>query len=394
MRFEEAGRALQGIVDYERSHRQWSTFLDDDARTERDSGFLYSEKWNGVISRHTSPSLVASCRELGIPLVDLDDSPVIPGIPKIRPDNTAIGHLGAEHFLERGFRHFGFCGFSNETWSCERRDGFVEALSLAGHTCSVFEIEYPGVITPEWNASQTTGLASWLRRLPKPAAVMACVDVWAFQAIIAADHVGLLVPEEVAILGVNNDTMRCELSYPPLSSVILDAHRSGYFAAEVLDRMLRGEDPGSVDTRIEPTGVFSRLSTDILAVGDKNVAAALSFIRERACRGICVDDVLVHAAASRSQLEKRFRQCIGRSPQAEIRRVQLARVKELLVETDFPLKTIASMTGFEHLEYMSVVFKRLTGESPGQFRKIAQMGRPKLRRERENRATRVATLEG
>ena len=374
MRFEQAAHTLQGIVDHERSHRQWSTFLDDEARTERDPGFLRGEKWHGVITRHTSPGLVANCRELGIPLVDLDDSPIHPGVPKIRPDNIAIGHSGAEHFLERGFRHFAFAGFKNECWSCERRDGFVEALSLAGHTCSVYDVDYPGVITPEWNASQMAALATWLRGLPKPAAVMACVDVRAFQVIVAAEHAGLLVPEEVAMLGVNNDTMRCELSYPPLSSVMLDAHRLGYFAAEVLDRMIRGEDPGVVDARIEPTGVFSRLSTDILAVGDKNVAAALSFIREQACRGICVEDVLVHAAASRSQLEKRFRHCIGRSPQAEIRRVQMARVKELLIETDFPLKTIASMTGFEHLEYMSVVFKRLTGESPGQFRKVAQVG--------------------
>ncbi|HWL16736.1 MAG TPA: helix-turn-helix transcriptional regulator, partial [Opitutus sp.] len=124
--------------------------------------------------------------------------------------------------------------------------------------------------------------------------------------------------------------------------------------------------------RIEPVHVVTRLSTDILAIGDKNVAAALSYIRERACTGISVDDVLKHSAASRSQLEKKFRRFIGRSPQAEIRRVQLARVKELLMETDFPLKTIASMTGFEHLEYMSVVFKRLTAESPGQYRKRVQ----------------------
>ncbi|MEO6004615.1 MAG: DNA-binding transcriptional regulator [Opitutus sp.] len=390
MRFEEAARTLQGIVEYERSHRQWSTFLDDEARTERDPDFLHGEKWHGVISRHTSPQLVASCRELGIPLVDLDDSPLYPGVPKIRPDNTAIGHLGAEHFLERGFRHFAFCGFANEGWSCARRDGFVEALALAGHRCLIHDVEYPGVITPEWNAIQITALTDWLRQLPKPIAVMTCVDVRAFQLISAAENAGLLVPEEVALLGVNNDTMRCELSYPPLSSVMLDAHRSGYFAAEVLDSMIAGEKPPELDIRIEPTGVLSRLSTDILAVADKNVAAALSFIRERACRGICVEEVLVHAAVSRSQLEKRFRHCIGRSPQAEIRRVQLARVKELLLETDLPLKTIAGMTGFEHLEYMSVVFKRQTGESPGQFRKFGQVGRNTSDRNEVNRSRGVA----
>lgn len=369
MRYEESARMLQGIVQHERSHRQWATFLDDEALAANDPSFFRGEKWSGVISRHTTPTLVKNCAQLGIPLVDLDDSPLFPGVPKIRPNNTAIGHLGAEHFLERGFRHFAFCGFANERWSCERRDGFTEALRLAGHECDVFDQEYPGVITPGWNAQQTTLLVNWLRQLPKPTAIMACVDVRAFQVIIAAQQAGLLVPEEIALLGVNNDVMRCELSHPSLSSIALNAHQSGYHAAEVLDRLLRQEGTAPTETRIEPLGVVTRMSTDILAVGDRNVAAALSFIRERACKGINVDEVVAHAAASRSQLEKKFRRFIGRSPQAEIRRVQLARVKELLSETDLPLKTIAAMTGFEHIEYLSVVFKRMTGESPGQFRK-------------------------
>jgi LacI family transcriptional regulator len=374
MRFEEAAHTLQGVVQYERTHRQWSTFLDDEARTERDPGFLRGEKWRGVISRHTSPMMVSTCRELGIPLIDLNDTPLFPGIPKIRPDNKAIGRLGAEHFLERGFRHFAFCGFGSECWSCERREGFADALRRARHSCEVLDVNYPGVITPGWNAKQTAVLAKWLRSLPKPSGVMACVDVRAFQVLHAAQHAELLVPEEIALLGVNNDMMRCELSYPPLSSVALNAHRSGYYAAELLDRMLRGEDVGVVDERIEPLGVVTRLSTEILAVPDKHVAAALSFIRMHAASGITVDDVVKHAAASRSQLEKKFRQFIARSPQAEIRRVQMARVKELLVETDLPLKTVAGMTGFDHDEYMSVVFKRLTGESPGHFRKHSRMG--------------------
>lgn len=385
MRFEEAARVLQGVVHYERSHRQWMTFLDDEAQTDRDPGFLHGEKWHGVISRHTTPALVARCAELGIPLVDLNDTPPFPGVPKIRPDNVAAGRLGAQHFLERGFRHFGFCGFENEGWSCERREGFVQALRLAGHACEVHDVRYPGVIKPDWNAAETRRLAAWLKRLPKPAAIMACVDVRAFQVMNAAQRAGLLIPEELAVLGVNNDPMRCELSYPPLSSVALNSHQVGYHAAELLDRMIRGNSPGPVDARIAPIDVVTRPSTDILAVSDRNVAAALSFIRERACTGITVDEVLRHAAASRSQMEKKFRRFIGRSPQAEIRRMQLARVKELLIETDYPLKTIASMTGFEHLEYMSVVFKRSTGESPGQFRKRTQGGAAKGGREEKRR---------
>jgi LacI family transcriptional regulator len=374
MRFEESARMLHGIVQYERSHRQWDTFLDDEARAERDPDFLSAEPWNGVISRNTTPALVEGCAKLGIPLVDLNDTAAFPGVPKIRPNNHAIGHLGAEHFLERGFRHFGFCGFSNEGWSCERRDGFVEALRLGGHGCNVLDLPYPGFITPEWNATQSRLIDAWLRHLPRPCAIMACVDVRAFQVIAAARAAQLRVPEEFALLGVNNDVVRCELSHPPLSSIVLNAQQSGYQAAELLDQMLRGVRPESPEIRIDPIGVVTRLSTDILAVADRNVSLALNYIREHACKGLNVDQVVTHAAASRSQLEKKFRRFIGRSPQAEIRRVQLARAKELLTETDLPLKSIAALTGFEHIEYLSVVFKRMTGEAPGQYRKRTRAG--------------------
>jgi len=172
----------------------------------------------------------------------------------------------------------------------------------------------------------------------------------------------------VAVLGANNDTIRCELADPALSSVAPNAFQSGYRAAALLGDLLLGIKPKSYDQRVEPLGVVTRHSTDVLAVEDRNVAAALSFIRERACHGITVSQVLEHAHASRSQIERKFRQCIGRSPQSEIRRVQLRKIRQLLLETDFPLKRIAELTGFEHMEYMCVLFKRMTGVSPGSYR--------------------------
>lgn len=363
---------LQGIAQYERSHGKWAAFLDDEARAEIEPHWIRSKKWDGVISRHTTAALVRGCTELGVPLVDLNDTPSFPGIPKIRPDNVAIGHLGAEHFLERGFVHFGFSGYGNLPWARERRDGFVEALRLANRTCELFDVDYPGETTPAWDAKQTSILAAWLRRLPKPIGIMACVDARAFQLMAAAQAAGLMVPEEVALVGANNDSIRCDLSYPSLSSVAPNAFQSGYLAAEALDTMMKGGTPPSLETRIEPLGVVTRPSSDVLAIHDKNVATALSFIRERACHGISVNDVLKHAFASRSQLEKKFRRHLGRSPQAEIRRVQVAKIRQLLVETDFPLKKIADLAGFEHVEYMCVVFKRITGDSPGSYRKKTQ----------------------
>lgn len=372
MRFEESALMLKGITHYERSHQKWASFLDDEARAEVDRHWLREKKWSGVISRNTTPSLAKSCRELGIPLVDLNDTPPLKGIPKIRPDNDRIGRLGAEHFMERGLQHFAYCGFGNEPWSCERREGFMAALREAGHPCEVFDVEYPGEVTPLWDSQQKTALEGWLRSLPKPVGVMACVDMRAFQVMGAAETAGILVPEEMALLGANNDAIRCDLSYPPLSSVAPNAFESGYRAAELLDRMMRGEAPGPIDLRIEPLGVVTRPSSDVLAIHDPNVATALSHIREHACQGLTVAQLARHAHASRSQLERNFRRYLGRSPQAEIRRVQTARIKQLLLETDFPLKKIAALAGHRHVEYMCVAFKRITGHAPGAYRKQFQ----------------------
>ena len=365
---------LKGVAHYERTHHGWDSFLDDEARSETDPRWLRNKKWDGVISRHTTEALASVCAELKLPLVDLNDCPPFPGVPKLRPDNIGMGHLGAEHFIERGYHHFGFSGFSNHGWSGERRDGFVEALGLAGHTCHVHDVEYPGDLTPIWDAKQIATMSAWLKKLPKPVAVMACNDMRALEVLGAAQSAGMLVPEEVAVLGANNDSIRCELAYPPLSSVATNAFQSGYQAAEWLAQLINGQKPEIYERRIEALGVVTRPSSDILAINDKNVALALSFIRENASEGISVEQVLKHAFASRSQLEKKFRQYLGRSPQAEIRRVQVAKIKQLLLETDYPLKKIAELTGFEHVEYLSVVFKRLTADSPGGYRKKNRPG--------------------
>lgn len=376
-RLEESRTVLKGISAYERSHGPWSFFLDDYQKTEIDPTWLTGRRWDGVISRHTSPQLARVCTELGIPLVDLNDGPPLPAIPKIRPDNTAVGHLGAEHLIERGFTNLAFCGQPSDLWACERRDGFLEASRLAGHTVHLHEVDEDDTTRPTWDEQRLAGLAAWIRRLPKPVGVMACNDMRAQNIISAAHQAGLLVPEEVAVLGANNDLTRCELVYPYLSSVAMNHFRSGYLSAETLDLLMRGGSPARLDVRVEPLEVVTRQSTDLFAISDRSIAAALAFIREHACRGVTVEQVLQHAAASRSLLEKKFREHLGMSPHAVIRKVRLARIKHLLYETDYPLKKIAELTGFEHVEYMCVLFKRATGISPGEYRKRQQAKVPK-----------------
>ncbi len=365
---EESHAMLKGVAHFERTHEFWAAFHDDGARAVSDPSWLRNKRWHGIISRHTTPQLVRACAAQRIPLVDLNDTKPYPGVPKIRPDNAAIGHMGAEHFIDRGFRHLAFCGFGNTSWSTERRDGFVEAARLAGRGVTVLDVDYPGNLTLLWETEQLSRLVTWLEALPKPAAVMACHDMRAQQVATAADTAGILVPEEVAILGVNNDGIRCALAHPALSSVAPNAFQSGYLGASVLWDMIAGRKPKLLDQRVEPRGVVTRRSSDVLAIEDRTVANALGYIRENACREITVDSVAREVHSCRSQLERKFRLHIGRSPQAEIRRVQVERIRQLLIDTDYPLKRIAELSGFEHMEYMSVMFKRMTGETPGAYR--------------------------
>jgi len=186
------------------------------------------------------------------------------------------------------------------------------------------------------------------------------------------------VPDEVAVIGADNDEVLCELSDPPLTSIDPDARGMGYQAAALLERMIHGEAPPREKIRIKPRGVVVRQSTDVLAIADRMVAAAVHFIREHASSGISVEDVLTDVRLSRSTLERRFAKYLGRSPKTEILRVQLQHVKRFLSETDYPLARVARLSGFSHVENMCNFFKAKTGQTPGQYRRQARTRAPEL----------------
>jgi LacI family transcriptional regulator len=197
---------------------------------------------------------------------------------------------------------------------------------------------------------------------------MACNDMRGQHVLDACQRLDRAVPEEVAVIGVDDDAVLCNLCHPPLSSVVPNAERVGFEAAALLDRLMSGGQAPAPLQLIEPVGVRTRQSTDVLAIDDPGVAATLRFIRERAFHGCSMKDVIRRAAMSRSVLERKFRHYLGHSPQAEIRLIQLKRVKELLADSDLPLNEIATLAGYTHPEYMSVVFKRATKQTPGQYR--------------------------
>jgi LacI family transcriptional regulator len=225
------------------------------------------------------------------------------------------------------------------------------------------------VAQQDWAALEQE-IARWLRSLPRPVGVMACYDLRGRQVLDACRRVGLAVPDEVAVVGVDNDELLCSLADPPLSSVQPDARRTGYEAAALLERLMAGaERPRGQAVLVEPLGVVTRRSTDVLAVEDADVSAALRFVRDHACGGIGVKDVLAAVPLSRRVLEARFRKLLGRSPHAEIARVQFDRVRHLLRETRLPLDEVARRAGFRNGEYLSTAFRRQFGVPPSAYRR-------------------------
>lgn len=359
-----ARNLLQGVMSYIREHAPWSFYLVEQGRGDDPPAWLARWDGDGIIARIESDRIAAAVVKSGLPAVDVSAGRRVPSLPGVETDDVAIAQLAASHLLERGFKNLGYCGDARFRWSLDRAAAFRAALAPTQTRLFEFESAQSG----HEMASLATDLASWLKALPKPIGIFACYDIRGQQILDACRRIGLAVPEEVAVLGVDNDELLCDLAFPPLSSIIPNARRSGYEAAAMLDALMRGKRVPPVETKIAPLGIQLRQSTDILAVEDPHIAQAVRFIREHACDPIDVGDLLKVVPLSRRILEKRFGKLLNRSPHEEILNVRLNRVKQLLSDTELSLEEIAARAGFEHPEYLSVVFKREVGVSPRTFR--------------------------
>lgn len=353
---------LHGVVSYIREHEPWSFYLMEQGRGDDPPSWLAHWNGDGIIARIESERIAKAVVNSKLPTVDVSAGRYIPAIPWVETDDREIAHLATNHFLERGFKHFAYCGDDRFNWSRWRGDHFSKLLKAAGHRCHTF------VPPRRQSDTQITAMEGWLTQLPKPVGVFACYDIRGQQVLDACRNAGLAVPDEIAVLGVDNDELLCELSSPHLSSVIPDTHRTGYEAAALLARMMKGERLAVVEVRIAPIGVHRRQSTDVLATDDPHVVHAVRFIRHHACEPINVKDVLRAVPLSRKVLETRFKKLLNHTLHDEIMRVRVDRVKQLLVNTDLTLADIANRTGFEHSEYLSVAFKRETGFTPAVYR--------------------------
>jgi LacI family transcriptional regulator len=356
---------LRGIVSYVRERGPWSVYLAEHGRGDKPAARLSRWRGDGIIARIETPPIAQALRRVKVPVVDVSAARLLPALPWFETDDAAFAQLGAEHLRERGFRNFAFCGDPRFNWSNWRGEHFERAIRAEGSIC--FTYQPSRKFSPD-DTAQVDDLARWIRRLPRPIGIMACYDLRGQQVLEACRQLGVAVPEEAAVIGVDNDELLCELSDPPLSSVIPNTHRTGYEAAALLDAMMSGQKVGAQTHLIPPLGIATRQSTDVLAIDDRHVARAVRFIRERACTGINVRDVLKAVPVARRSLEARFKKLLGRTPHEEIVRVQLNRVQQLLAQTDLSLEEIAERTGFAHVEYLSVVFKKKIGVPPSHYR--------------------------
>jgi len=360
-------RMLAGVARYLRSHHRWSVFIEQHELGTPPPTWLTSGHWDGILSRPTDHAMARLFDRMNVPVVDLNDLYENLDLPWVGSDHVGIGTMGASHLLERGFRNFAFCGFANELWSMQRFNGFRTGVPQSNGPISLYETPWRGPNMLRWD-QDIEQIVKWLIALPKPVAIMACNDVRGLHVLEACSRAGVLVPEEVAVLGVDDEEIMCELCTPPLSSVAPNPEGIGYAAAELLDALMAGKRPRQLRISIDPIRVFCRQSTDVMAVSDWAVASAARFMREQALHGCRINDVLHKVNMSRATLEKRFRKHLNRSPKQEMRRIRIERIKQLLAETDFTLERIAELSGFEHPEYMSVLFKRETGQTPGKYR--------------------------
>jgi len=373
-----SGRGLlHGIAKYARTHGPWSVYHHERSLGDAAPVSLFDWKPDGIIARLESRRLLEQIAKMNVPTVDVLGWHPRNGIPAFGNNRGKVVRMAVDHLSERGFRHFAYCGFPGLEYSRQRGELFAAYLEELGGRPYLFKIprSTPVNTTAKVEAKgllHNKALASWLTTLPKPVGLVACNDTRAQQVLTVCIENGIKVPDEVAVVGVDNDELLCEFCNPPLSSVALNNEKIGFEAATTLDAMMQGRKVPLEKTLVAPLGVVARQSTDVLAIEDSDVVEALRFIREHACDGIAVEDVVRHVAVSSSTLKRRFSALLGRSPKSEILRVQMERVKQFLAMTNLPLATIAERSGFHHVECLCKLFKKKTGKTPGQYRREIQ----------------------
>lgn len=304
--------------------------------------------------------------QAGIPVIAQDFKERFAEIPNITGGYHEAGQLGADYFLKKGFTNFAFYGFNDIVWSRERAEGFEERLEKRGHKVHYFE--HKKARSTELWYYKPSSLSRWLKSLPKPTGLMTCDDNQGQHITEACRQLGIRIPEEVAVLGVDNDEMICDLSDPPLSSIALDAEKGGYDAAKLLDHMIKHGTAHYYDIIVKPVQVITRHSTDIYATNDDHIASSLKYIHQNIDKNLHVDEVVKQVPLSRRALEKRFLEITGYPIYKYIFNLRIEKFTQKLLDTDMSVFEIALDMGLTDSKNIARQFRQAKGCSPSVYR--------------------------
>lgn len=355
-------RILKGIARLARE-KNWVLLLD----------YAQVHKWSAIPNKLDGLICLVSPErkpadfllKMNVPTVVLGDADegLMGDKPRVLQDNLACGRLAAEHLLSLGFENFLTIGKRNRTFFRERIRGFTEAL---GKRAKVIRHAWIGESLA--HASLRGPIEAAMRKVPKPMAIFAPADVTCVHVMQCAQNLGLRVPEEAAILSAGNDELICDFAPVPLSSIRLNFTQWGFEAAALLDRVMRGQGPKKAPPMIQPAGVISRQSTQIMLVPDEQVAKALRYIRHQLHRPLPIEDIADHVGVSHSTLARLFRKHLRRTIGDEIADSRLAKAKELLASGNLRVREVAEACGYSTPNYFNHVFQRATGATPRKFR--------------------------
>lgn len=375
-------KVCRGVIKYAREHTDWQILMNDANMSLAHKFIEYEDllplRADGIIFPPRDPELMDRVARLGLPAVNMMGDLSVPRFPSVRQDDLAIGALGARHFMAQGLRNLAFCGPGNWIWSMLRAKALAEEARAAGCPCFFFMPEHPEAhcytsqLNPrpllDWTTARA--LRDWIAALPKPVGIMGCHDQRAIHVLEACQDLGLAVPAEVAVLGVDDNLMICESRLPQLSSIDLAGIQIGYEAAAMMDRLLSGGELPEKHVVVPPKAVIKRTSSDVLAVKHQELARAMTFIGENFTRPISIEDVARAAGVSRGHLCRCFRQVFHCSVAEEIRRRRLERAQTLLHDHSLTLDRVARDAGFVHASHLANYFVSKIGMSPGSWRKM------------------------
>jgi len=361
-----------GTQRYAKERGDWECVVDPHAAQHLHAGRKQS-RYDGVVARATL-QLAERAKRARVPVVNVWLNSPVRNLPSVWFSPLEAGRMAAEHMLARGLRHFGTYTYQRDRVGRLLHEGFSRTVTAAGFSCALHtSSRQPSLTAACWNRSQQE-LESWLERLPRPTGICAMTDLAARYVAAACVRKKIRVPDEVAIIGTGNELIISLNPEPALTSIDFGFEEIGYQAAKLLDEMMDGAKPPAQPLVMSPRDLIPRQSTDVFAVNDLIVSRAMRFIAEHGDDRITVLDVANHVHTTRRTLERRFQNHVGRTISGEITRLRIERAKRQLVESDVPIKTLASRLGFHDSKRLCETFRRIEGTSPGEYRKSRRIG--------------------